>query len=85
MGARLPGGGGAAKLLEIAGQIEDSAEVREVVAGLEQQYDAFHRPDVEDADALPLAEEQNLPTGEELGAELERFLAGLDRPTDPGE
>jgi hypothetical protein len=56
-----------------------------VVAGLEQQYDAFHRPETEDADALPLAEEQDLPTGEELGAELERFLAGLDRPTDPGE
>jgi hypothetical protein len=76
---------GAAKLAEIAAQIEDSDEVREVVAGLEQQYDAFHRPDEEDTDALPLAEEQDLPTGEELGAELERFLAGLDRPTDPGE
>ncbi len=76
---------GAAKLVEIAAQIEDSAEVRDVVAGLEQQYDAFHRPEEEDADALPLADEQDLPTGEELGAELERFLAGLDRPTDPGE
>jgi len=76
---------GQAKLGEIAAQIEDSEEVRDVVAGLEQQYDAFHRPDEEDTDALPLAEEQDLPTGEELGAELERFLAGLDRPTDPGE
>jgi hypothetical protein len=76
---------GAAKMAEIAAQIEDSEEVRDVVAGLEQQYDAFHRPETEDADALPLAEEQDLPTGEELGAELERFLAGLDRPTDPGE
>jgi hypothetical protein len=76
---------GVAKTAEIAAQIEDSEEVRDVVAGLEQQYDAFHRPDEEDSDALPLAEEQDLPTGEELGAELERFLAGLDRPTDPGE
>jgi hypothetical protein len=76
---------GQAKLTEIAAQIEDSAEVRDVVTGLEQQYDTFHRADVDDADALPLAEEQDLPTGEELGAELERFLAGLDRPTDPGE
>jgi hypothetical protein len=74
---------GQEKLAEIAAQIEDSAEVRDVVTGLEQQYDAFHRPDVDDT--LPLAEEQGLPTGEELGAELERFLAGLDRPTDPGE
>ncbi|MGN6128819.1 MAG: proteasome assembly chaperone family protein [Nocardioidaceae bacterium] len=69
---------GAAKLLEIAGQLEQSAEVREVVAGLEQQYDAFHHPDPDDT--LPLAEERDLPTGEELGAEFERFLAGLDRP-----
>jgi predicted ATP-grasp superfamily ATP-dependent carboligase len=72
---------GEAKLAEISAQIEDSAEVREVVAGLEQQYDAFHRPDDEDGtEPLPLAEERDLPTGEELGAEFERFLAGLDRP-----
>jgi hypothetical protein len=76
---------GQAKMVEIAAQVEDSAEVQEVVSGLEQQYDAFHRPTVEDAEALPLAEEKDLPTGEELGAEFERFLAGLDRPTDPGE
>jgi predicted ATP-grasp superfamily ATP-dependent carboligase len=72
---------GEAKMLEITAQIEESAEVREVVAGLEQQYDAFHRPEQETgAEALPLAEERDLPTGEELGAEFERFLAGLDRP-----
>ena len=75
---------GAAKMVEIAAQIEDSDEVRDVVLGLEQQYDAFHRPE-EEGDALPLAEEKDLPTGEELGAEFERFLAGLDRPNDPGE
>ncbi len=75
---------GEAKMVDIAAQIEDSAEVRDVVAGLEQQYDAFHRSG-EDGDALPLAEERNLPTGEELGAEFERFLAGLDRPNDTGE
>jgi PAC2 family len=75
---------GAAKMVEIAAQIEDSEEVRDVVLGLEQQYDAFHRPE-EEGDALPLAEEKDLPTGEELGAEFERFLAGLDRPNDPGE
>ena len=71
---------GEAKMVEIAAQIDDSEEVRDVVLGLEQQYDAFHRPD--EGDALPLAEERDLPTGEELGAEFERFLAGLDRPND---
>jgi hypothetical protein len=78
---------GEAKMVEIAAQIDDSDEVREVVLGLEQQYDAFHRPD--DDESLPLAQERDLPTGEELGAEFERFLAGLDRPNDrpndPGE
>ena len=64
-------------MVEIATQLEDSEEVRDVVAGLEQQYDAFHRPE---AGALPLAEEQDLPTGEELGAQFERFLAGVDNP-----
>ena len=72
---------GEAKMVEIAAQIDDSDEVRDVVLGLEQQYDAFHRPD-DGGDALPLAEERDLPTGEELGAEFERFLAGLDRPND---
>ncbi|GAB2736555.1 proteasome assembly chaperone family protein [Nocardioides pakistanensis] len=76
---------GEAKMVEIAAQIEDSAEVRDVVAGLEQQYDAFHRPEEGDGSALPLAEERDLPTGEELGAEFERFLAGLDRRDRPEE
>jgi len=75
---------GEARMVEIAAQIEDSAEVRDVVQGLEQQYDAFHRPEAE-GEALPLAEEKDLPTGEQIGAEFERFLAGLDRPTDPNE
>jgi hypothetical protein len=77
---------GEAKMTEIESQIADSAEVRDVVAGLEQQYDAFHRPGVEDdTGALPLAEERDLPSGEELGAEFERFLAGLDRPNEQGD
>lgn len=76
---------GEAKMAEIAAQIEDSDEVRDVVQGLEQQYDAFHRPATGEGEALPLAEEQELPTGEELGAEFERFLAGLDRPNRPDE
>jgi hypothetical protein len=72
---------GEERTAEIALQIADSAEVRDVVAGLEQQYDAFHRPEQpEGTEPLPLAEERELPTGEELGAEFERFLAGLDRP-----
>jgi hypothetical protein len=60
----------------IAEQVAESAEVQAVVAGLEQQYDSFTRGD--EGEGLPLAEERELPTAEELGAEFERFLAGLD-------
>lgn len=63
---------------EIAEQIKDSDEVRAVVAGLEQQYDAFEAGREDNL----LADERELPTGEQLGAEFERFLAGLD---DTGE
>ena len=70
---------GEKRLGEIVQQIEDSAEVREVVTGLEQQYDAYHRAAADPAANL-LAESRDLPSGEELGAEFERFLAGLDNP-----
>jgi predicted ATP-grasp superfamily ATP-dependent carboligase len=59
---------------EIATQVAANPEVAQVVTGLEQQFDAFH--DSGD-DALPLAEERDLPTAEELGEEFERFLADL--------
>ena len=72
-------------MVEIAAQIEDSAEVQDVVSGLEQQYDAFHRPAARTPRPCRSPRSSDLPTGEELGAEFERFLAGLDRPNDPGE
>jgi hypothetical protein len=56
--------------LEIARQVEGSEEVTEVVAALEQQYDAF----AAGRDNL-LGSESEMPTAEELGAEFERFLA----------
>jgi proteasome assembly chaperone (PAC2) family protein len=65
-------------MTQITQQIGDNEEIAEVVRALEGQYDAFERA----ADASLLAEGTDLPTGEELGAEFERFLAGLDRPDD---
>jgi PAC2 family len=57
---------------EIDAQVERSEEIAAVVAGLERQYDALVesrlRQNLLDGD-------ENLPSGEELGAELERFLA----------
>ncbi len=67
---------------EIAAQIAGSDEVREVVSGLEQQYDAFARS--EEAGADLLAPDVPMPTGDELGSQFEAFLAGLD-PRDQGD
>lgn len=63
---------------EIARYLSSHDEVREVVAALEQQYDAFRR--AEESGASLLAADEPLPTGEDLGRQFEQFLAGLDRP-----
>lgn len=57
---------------EIERQVAESGEVADVVQALERQYDTF----VEAMDKKNLlAEDQEMPTAEELGAEFERFLA----------
>ena len=61
---------------EIADQVGESPEVQEVVTGLEQQYDSFHQA----AGRGLLADDRPLPSGDELGAQFEEFLAGLDGP-----
>jgi len=51
-------------------QVAGAPEVAEVVKGLEQQYDAFRA-----GQAASLLAEAQLPSAEEIGDELERFLA----------
>ncbi len=58
----------ASNLTDIDNEMAQSAEVQELVATLEQQYDAM----VADAS-------QQVPSAEEIGAEFERFLAERDR------
>ena len=53
-------------------QVEGSAEVAQVVTALERQYDAFVA--AQENRSL-LAHDEDLPSGDELGAEFERFLA----------
>jgi hypothetical protein len=53
-------------------QVEASSEVAQVVEALERQYDAFIA--AQENQSL-LARDEDLPSGEELGAEFERFLA----------
>lgn len=67
---------------EIERYLAENDEVRQVVEGLEQQYDAFRA--AEAAGTNLLAEDEPLPTGEEIGRQFEQFLAGLDQPgSDP--
>ena len=68
---------GEARQVELATQITDSDEVRDVVVGLEQQYDAFHTKS-----ANLLADDEPLPSGEEIGAQFEQFLARLEEPEE---
>ena len=63
---------------EIARYLASNDEVSDVVTALEQQYDAFER--AEESGSSLLAEDQPLPTGEEIGQQFEQFLAGLDDP-----
>ena len=67
---------------EIGRYLAANSEVDEVVTALEQQYDAFAR--AEDSGSSLLAEDQPLPTGEEIGQQFEQFLAGLERPDETG-
>ena len=53
-------------------QVDASPEIAQVVAALERQYDAFVT--AQENRSL-LARDEDLPSGEELGAEFERFLA----------
>ncbi|MDQ3786661.1 MAG: PAC2 family protein [Actinomycetota bacterium] len=60
---------------EIARQVAESAEVAQVVAALEQQYDAF----MSSSQNLLVPEGEEVPSADELAAELERFLAEQQR------
>lgn len=53
-------------------QVQASAEVAQVVAALERQYDTFI--EAQENRSL-LTRDEDLPSGDELGAEFERFLA----------
>jgi hypothetical protein len=63
---------------EIARYLASNEEVSDVVQALEQQYDAFER--AEQSGENLLAGDEPLPTGEEIGRQVEQFLAGLDGP-----
>jgi predicted ATP-grasp superfamily ATP-dependent carboligase len=61
----------AANLNEIAQEMAGSAEVQELVATLETQYDAVQSD-----------ESRSVPSAEEIAAEFERFLADREKPEE---
>jgi predicted ATP-grasp superfamily ATP-dependent carboligase len=60
---------------EIARQVAESPDVAQMVEALEQQYDSFTSA----SDNLLISDGEPVPSAEELGAELERFLAEQQR------
>lgn len=86
---------------QLAEQVEDSAEIAGVVGALERQYDNEMARLRRQQENTLLAPGQEVPSGDELGAEFEKFLAdvaehdedhdgedgpGADgRPTDSGD
>jgi hypothetical protein len=65
----------------IARQMEESAEVADLVRNLEQQYDAAR---ADSSDSL-LAEGESMPTADEIAAQFEQFLADRQRRDDSGD
>ena len=63
----------------IAAQVAEQPEVQAVVRALEEQYDAL----VEQEDSPIGPGPADLPSGDELGAELERFLAAENERRGP--
>jgi hypothetical protein len=58
---------------EIERQVAESDQVAEIVAALERQYDTFASANEQDQNLL--IDPDQIPSADELGAELERFLA----------
>jgi len=66
---------------DIDEQVAQADEAASLVRALEEQYDSYLRG--QHGTNLLAGETGPLPTAEELGAELERFLAEQTKPNDP--
>jgi hypothetical protein len=63
---------------EVDQELAKGGEMASLVHALEEQYDAYKRG--KEQGGLPTVEPEDLPTADELGAELERFLAEQSEP-----
>lgn len=63
---------------QLMDQTAESAEIQHVVGALEQQYDEELERYRDRHPQAVMPGESDLPSGDEIGAEFEKFLAGLD-------
>ena len=70
---------------EVAEQLAGNDEFATVVAALEQQYDQIAAQQVAVSGGLAdLVPDGGVPTGDEIAAQVEQFLATLEAPEDDG-
>lgn len=60
---------------EIAAELADNAEAGQIVSAMEQQYDAF--VEGQERPSLLATEAEDLPSADELGADIEEFLRNV--------
>ncbi|QNQ90369.1 PAC2 family protein [Corynebacterium poyangense] len=70
---------------QVSDGISDNQEIQQIVAALEQQYDEEISQYRESHPQAMLPGEPEVPSGEQIGEEFERFLAGLDQPHQGSE
>jgi hypothetical protein len=63
---------------EVDQELAKGGEMASLVHALEEQYDAYKRG--KESGGLPTVQPEDLPTADELGEELERFLAEQSEP-----
>lgn len=63
---------------QLVEQVEDSGEIQQIVYALERQYDEELERYRKNHPQAALPGEQEVPSGEELGEQFEKFLASLD-------
>lgn len=68
--------------IQLEEQVNDSEEIVQVVHSLEDQYDAYMERYRNEHPQAVMPGEQHVPSGEELGAEFQRFLADIDTADD---
>jgi len=68
---------------EVAQQLDGNEEFATVVTALEQQYDQMATISSGASGGLGDMADQQMPTGEEIAAQVEQFLSSLQDPDDP--